>query len=100
MPDSDELIQDSELNKMVIKFTLMCPGISMSTLNPGLSLHGSMSFKEICNKLITNIGVPQYSEYASDIHVRQKMLGKPCNRKSPEFSGIFPTFVNPPPPWN
>ena len=24
-------------------------------------------------------------------------LGKPSNRKSPEFSGIFPTLVNPPP---
>ena len=25
------------------------------------------------------------------------VLGKPSNRKSPEFSGIFPTLVKPPP---
>ena len=25
-------------------------------------------------------------------------LGKPSNRKSPKFSGIFPTLVKPPPP--
>ena len=27
----------------------------------------------------------------------KSLLGKPSNRKSPEFSGIFPTLVNPPP---
>ena len=32
----------------------------MSTLTPGLSLHGSVPFKQICNKLITTI------EYADD----------------------------------
>ena len=40
MPDSDELIKDSDKNKMV-------------TL--GLFLHGSLSFKEICNQLTTTI---------------------------------------------
>ena len=73
MPDSDELVKDSELNKMVIKFTLMCPGISMSTLTPGLSLHGSLSFKEICNQLTTTIEYDDDPGY-SDVEVSDNKL--------------------------
>ena len=72
MPDSDELIQDSHKNKMVTKFTLMCPGISMSTLTPGLSLHGSLSFEEICNQLTTTIEYAD-AEY-SDVEVSDNKL--------------------------
>ena len=73
MPDSDELITDFDLNKMVTKFTLMCPGISMSTLTPGLSLHDSQSFEEICNQLTTNI---EYDDdpYYSDVEVSDNKL--------------------------
>ena len=71
MPDSDEPVKDSHKNKMVIKFTLMCPGISMSTLTPGLSLHGSLSFKEICNQLTTTI---EYAPRYSDVKVSDNKL--------------------------
>ena len=78
MPDSDEPIQDSDLNKMVTKFTLMCPGISMSTLTPGLSLHGTLSFKEICNQLTTTI---EYDDdpYYSDVEVSDNKLVRRSN---------------------
>ena len=73
MPDSDEPVKDSDLNKMVTKFTLMCPGISMSTLTPGLSLHGSLSFKEICNQLTTTIEYDDDPGY-SDVEVSDNKL--------------------------
>ena len=73
MPDSDELIIDSHKNKMVTKFTLMCPGISMSTLTPGLSLHGSQSFEEICNQLTTTIEYDDDSGQ-SDVEVSHNKL--------------------------
>ena len=77
MPDSDELIQDSDLNKMVTKFTLMCPGISMSTLTPGLSLHGSQSFEEMCNQLTTTIEYADPPE--SDVEVSDSKLVRRSN---------------------
>ena len=58
---------------MVIKFTLMCPGISMSTLTPGLSLHGSLSFEEICNQLTTTIEYDDDSGH-SDVEVSDNKL--------------------------
>ena len=73
MPDSDEPVKDSDLNKMVTKFTLMCPGISMSTLTPGLSLHGSQSFEEICNQLTTTIEYDDDSGQ-SDVEVSHNKL--------------------------
>ena len=73
MSDSDQLKKDSHKNKMVIKFTLMCPGISMSTLTPGLSLHGSLSFKEICNQLTTTIEYDDDPNY-SDVEVSDNKL--------------------------
>ena len=80
MPDSDELIIDSDLNKMVTKFTLMCPGISMSTLTPGLSLHGSLSFKEICNQLTTTIEYDdRMNSTYSDIDVSDNKLVRRSN---------------------
>ena len=78
MPDSDELITDSHKNKMVTKFTLMCPGISMSTLTPGLSLHGSLSFKEICNQLTTTIEYDDDPLY-SDVEVSGNKLVRKSN---------------------
>ena len=78
MPDSDEPIKDSDLNKMVIKFTLMCPGISMSTLTPGLSLHGSQSFEEICNQLTTTIEYDDDPNY-SDVEVSDNKLVRRSN---------------------
>ena len=79
MPDSDEPIEDSDLNKMVTKFTLMCPGISMSTLTPGLSLHGSLSFKEICNQLTTTIEYSPDGEGYSDVEVSDNKLVRKSN---------------------
>ena len=73
MQDSDEPVKDSDLNKMVTKFTLMCPGISMSTLTPGLSLHGSLSFKQICNQLTTSIEYDDDPGY-SDVEVSDNKL--------------------------
>ena len=78
MPTFDEPIQDSHKNKMVIKFTLMCPGISMSTLTPGLSLHGSLSFKEICNQLTTTIMYADDPKY-SDVEVSDNKLVRRSN---------------------
>ena len=72
-PDSDEPIQDSDMNKMVTKFTLMCPGISLSTLTPGLSLHSSLSFEEICNQLTTTIEFNDDPNY-SDVEVSDNKL--------------------------
>ena len=62
---------------MVTKFTLMCPGISMSTLTHGLSLHGSQSFEEICNQLTTTIEYadPRYS----DVEVSDDKLVRKSN---------------------
>ena len=78
MPDSDEPIKDSDLKKMVTKFTLMCPGISMSTLTPGLSLHGSQSFEEICNQLTTTIEYDDDPGY-SDVEVSDNKLVRRSN---------------------
>ena len=78
MPTFDEPIQDSHKNKMVIKFTLMCPGISMSTLTPGLSLHGSQSFEEICNQLTTTIEYFTHPGY-SDVEVSDNKLVRRSN---------------------
>ena len=78
MPDSDELTIDTPENKMVTKFTLMCPGISMSTLTPGLSLHGSLSFKEICNQLTTTIEYDDNPGY-SDVEVSDNKLVRRSN---------------------
>ena len=78
MPDSDELVTDSHKNKMVTKFTLMCPGISMSTLTPGLSLHGSQSFEEICNQLTTTIEYDDDGWY-SDVEVSDNKLVRRSN---------------------
>ena len=77
MQDSDEPVKDSDLNKMVTKFTLMCPGISMSTLTHGLSLHGSQSFEEMCNQLTTTIDYddPPYS----DVEVSDNKLVRRSN---------------------
>ena len=77
MPDSDELIKDSHKNKMVTKFTLMCPGISMSTLTHGLSLHGSQSFEEMCNQLTTTIEYADPPE--SDVEVSDSKLVRRSN---------------------
>ena len=63
---------------MVTKFTLMCPGISMSTLTPGLSLHGSLSFKEICNQLTTTIEYDDDPGY-SDVEVSDNKLVRRSN---------------------
>ena len=76
--DSDEPVKDSDLNKMVTKFTLMCPGISMSTLTPGLSLHGSLPFEEICNQLTTTIEYANHPMY-SDIQVSENKLVRRSN---------------------
>ena len=78
MPDSDELTIDTPENKMVTKFTLMCPGISMSTLTPGLSLYGSLSFKEICNQLTTTIEYADEPMY-SDVEVSDNKLVRKSN---------------------
>ena len=79
MPDSDELIIDSDLNKMVTKFTLMCPGISMSTLTPGLSLHDRLSFKDICSQLTTTIEYSPDGEGYSDVEVSDNKLVRKSN---------------------
>ena len=73
-PDFDKPIKYSHKNKMVTKFTLMCPGISMSTLTHGLSLHGSQSFEEICNQLTTTIEYSPEEEGYSDIQVSDNKL--------------------------
>ena len=79
MPDSDEPIEDSDLNKMVTKFTLMCPGISMSTLTPGLSLHDRLSFKDICSQLTTTIEYSPDGEGYSDVEVSDNKLVRKSN---------------------
>ena len=89
MPDSDELITDSHKNKMVTKFTLMCPGISMSTLTPGLSLHGTQSFEEICNQLTTTIEYADHPYY-SDVEVSDNKLV----RRSPDNGQYRPKRRN------
>ena len=73
MTDSDELIKDSHKNKMVTKFTLMCPGISMSTLTHDLTLHGRKSFDQICNQLTTTIEYDDDPNY-SDVEVSDNKL--------------------------
>ena len=64
-PDSHELIKDSDKNKMV-------------TL--GLSLHGSLSFKEICNQLTTTIEYDdRMNSTYSDIDVSDNKLVRRSN---------------------
>ena len=89
MQDSNEPIKDSDFNKMVIKFTLMCPGISMSTLTPGLSLHGSLSFKEICNQLTTTIEYSPDGEGYSDVEVSDNKLVRKSNDNG-KYSKEYP----------
>ena len=50
----------------------------MSTLTPGLSLHGSLSFKEICNQLTTTIEYDDDPLY-SDVEVSGNKLVRKSN---------------------
>ena len=46
-PKSLEHKKESDMRKKGIKFSLMCPGISLSTLTHDLTLHGRKSFEQI-----------------------------------------------------
>ena len=66
------------MRKKWIKFTLMCPGISLSTLTHGLTLHGRKSFEQICNQLTTTIEYADEPAY-SDVEVSDNKLVRKSN---------------------
>ena len=61
------------MRKKGIKFSLMCPGISLSTLTHDLTLHGRKSFEQICNQLTTTIEYDPDPKY-SDVEVSDNEL--------------------------
>ena len=61
------------MRKKGIKFSLMCPGISLSTLTHDLTLHVRKSFEQICNQLTTTIEYDD-SPYYSDVRVSDNKL--------------------------
>ena len=61
------------MRKKGIKFSLMCPGISLSTLTHDLTLHGRKSFEQICNQLTTTIEYDDDPGY-SDVEVSDNKL--------------------------
>ena len=61
------------MRKKWIKFSLMCPGISLSTLTHDLTLHGRKSFDQICNQLTTTIEYDDDPNY-SDVEVSDNKL--------------------------
>ena len=61
------------MRKKGIKFSLMCPGISLSTLTHDLTLHGRKSFEQICNQLTTTIEYDDHPKY-SDVEVSDNKL--------------------------
>ena len=61
------------MRKKGIKFSLMCPGISLSTLTHDLTLHGRKSFEQICNQLTTTIEYDDDPLY-SDVEVSDNKL--------------------------
>ena len=61
------------MRKKGIKFSMMCPGISLSTLTHDLTLHGRKSFEQICNQLTTTIEYDDDPNY-SDVEVSDNKL--------------------------
>ena len=72
-PKSLEHKKESDMRKKEIKFSLMCPGISLSTLTHDLTLHGRKSFEQICNQLTTTIEYDPDPKY-SDVEVSDNKL--------------------------
>ena len=72
-PKSPEHKKESDMRKKGIKFSLMCPGISLSTLTHDLTLHGRKSFEQICNQLTTTIEYADEPMY-SDVEVSDNKL--------------------------
>ena len=63
---------------MVIRFTMTCPGISLSTLIPGLSLPSSLSFKQMCNQQTTTIEYAGHFD-STDVEVSDNKLVRRSN---------------------
>ena len=72
-PKSLKHKKESYMRKKGIKFSLMCPGISLSTLTHDLTLHGRKSFEQICNQLTITIEYDDDPNY-SDVEVSDNKL--------------------------
>ena len=85
---SYEDLQNFDLKKMVTHFSLMCPGVSLSTLTHDVSLYGSLSFKQICSRKTAKflyINNPSSTDIATSDEqlIRRPSENKHYDRKSP-----------------
>ena len=73
MRKSDHQIETVNSDQMVPVFSLMCPGISLSTLSHDIRLLDILKFKEICNRVAVTIDYSDYHKF-SDVNVIDNKL--------------------------
>ena len=72
MGKSNDKIETVDSDQMVPVFSLMCPGISLSTLSHDIRLLDFLKFKEICNRVAVTIEYANYEFrqlYYTDVFV-------------------------------
>ena len=70
---SNDQIENGNSDQMVPVFSLMCPGISLSTLSHELRLLDILKFKDICNRVAVTIEYDDDPDY-SDVNVIDNQL--------------------------
>ena len=71
MEKSNEQTETVDSDQMVPVFSLMCPGISLSTLSHDIRLLDILKFKDICNKVSVTI---EYAPDYTDVRVIDNKL--------------------------
>ena len=73
---NDDQIETVDSDQMVPVFSLMCPGISLSTLSHDIRLLDILKFKEICNRVFVTI---EYNPDWTDVDVIDDKLVQRTN---------------------
>ena len=76
MEKSTKQMGNVDSDKMVAVFSLMCPGISGSTLAHDIRLLDSLKFKQICNRVTVTI---EYDPVNTDVRVIDNKLVERTN---------------------
>ena len=90
----DTQIETVDSNQKVPVFSLMCPGISLSTLSHDIRLLDILEFKDICNKITLSIEYYTMNTDISDVEILDnKMVQKTKFEKVRNFGGKKPEQV-------
>ena len=77
-----------DLNRLVIQFSMMCPGIAMSTLSHGLNLHDErVKFRDVCYRRIADI--VWIGEPYSDLNLIDGQIEPRSNEKTYSYERDF-----------